>query len=506
MQQLAPRSPSLLLNMPINVTRAFVRLREVTDGVIGLQLGRKHLEYRGILKVSSVNFSLLSENDQDAVIEGFKAFLNGLAFPIQILVRNLPYDLSGYLRAVEMTKGNMAETARDHAQFVRQLSARRSLVQREYYIIVPIDYQKNSDHAEAIGNALTELELRLDELLQQLERMGLNGKRLSSAEIVTLYHSCFNLPESGSRPITDAMIEGSKKPMVTTADRERIAGRLSARLAESGLAEQEEMVDDLLLAVHKQEAALANQEAKKGNHWLPSWLPFSSLLPKKPSKPKVPGQKDAYSKFVHISDLIAPGCVQILPTCLRIDGEKHQEYTSTFALIEYPRSAYPGWLDRMIQIDEPHVDFSLHISPQPADIVTTDLGRRATQLRGAALVLERQGQSVDPSTSIALEDVEELQESLVRGEERVFNINHPGQAEQPYPHQDPQSRFSSDAHPLATSSGLTELSARLSQCRGAHPPLWHRGRRNLLSLYWQRYHDGDRRYVRDTSQWGHNYY
>src|SRR5882762_2615695 len=150
--QIAPRSPSLLLNGPINVTRAFVRLREVSDGVMGLQLGRKHLEYRGILKVSSVNFSLLSENDQDAVIEGFKSFLNGLAFPIQILVRNLPYDLSGYLRAVEMTKGSMAETALDHAQFVRQLSARRSLVQREYYIIVPIDYQKNSDQAEAIGN------------------------------------------------------------------------------------------------------------------------------------------------------------------------------------------------------------------------------------------------------------------------------------------------------------------------------------------------------------------
>src|SRR5258708_20093051 len=149
--QIAPRSPSLLLNMPINVTRGCVRLREVTDGVIGLQLGRKHLEYRGILKVSSVNFSLLSENDQDAVIEGFKSFLNGLAFPIQILVRNLPYDLSGYLRAVEMTKGSMPETARDHAQFVRLLSSRRSLVQREYYIIVPIDFHTyiNPPHTSA---------------------------------------------------------------------------------------------------------------------------------------------------------------------------------------------------------------------------------------------------------------------------------------------------------------------------------------------------------------------
>ena len=33
------------------------------------------------------------------------------------------------------------------------------------------------------------------------------------------------------------------------------------------------------------------------------------------------------------------------------------------------------------------------------------------------------GQTVDPSTSIALEDVEQLRESLARGDERVFNIN-----------------------------------------------------------------------------------
>src|SRR5690348_6932236 len=99
--QMAPSSSSFLLNTPMNVIKAFVRLRQVTDGVIGLDLGRKHLDYRGVLKVSSVNFSLLSESEQEGVIEGFKAFLNGLAFPIQILVRNLPYDLTSYLRTVE---------------------------------------------------------------------------------------------------------------------------------------------------------------------------------------------------------------------------------------------------------------------------------------------------------------------------------------------------------------------------------------------------------------------
>jgi len=392
----------------------FVRLREVTDGVAGVDLGRKHLEYRGILKVNCVNFSLLSETEQDGVIEGFKAFLNGLTFPVQILVRNLPHDLDSYLRAVEMTEGNMAETARDHARFVRMLSSRRSLVQREYYIIVPIEYQKTDDSTEAVGNALLELELRLDELLQQLERIGLMGKRLTSTEVVTLYHSCFNLPDAGSRPISNEMLNGCNKPTISEADRDRIAGHLSTLLAESSMAEQEQMIDDLRRSLHQQQVAKPAKEHKQT---------LTSLLLKKWTGLKPSARKHAVPSFEQVSDWIAPSCVQIFPTCLRIDGDVQHEYTSVSAIVQYPRSAFPGWLDRLIQIDEPHVDFSIHITPQAPEIVTSHLGHKATLLRGSLLVSQRQGDSVDPSTSIALEDVEQLQDKLTRGDEHVFNIN-----------------------------------------------------------------------------------
>src|SRR5947208_10088307 len=137
-----PRIPSLLMSAPFNIAKSFVKLREVTDGVVGLDLGRNQLEYRSILTINCVNFALMSEKEQDGVIEGFKGFLNGLAFPIQILIRNLPYDLDDYLQAMESIEGNLAEVARNHAQFVRVLASRRALIKRQYYIIVPADYQR----------------------------------------------------------------------------------------------------------------------------------------------------------------------------------------------------------------------------------------------------------------------------------------------------------------------------------------------------------------------------
>src|SRR4051794_16934679 len=76
--QTAPRIPSLVMSTPFSIAKSFVRLREVTDGMVGLDLGRKNIEYRGILTMNCVNFALMSENEQEGVIESFKGFLNGL--------------------------------------------------------------------------------------------------------------------------------------------------------------------------------------------------------------------------------------------------------------------------------------------------------------------------------------------------------------------------------------------------------------------------------------------
>src|SRR5258707_8034671 len=140
--QTAPRIPNWFMTAPINLANSFVKLREVTGDVVGLDCGRKNLDYRGVLKVNCVNFALMSETEQDGVIEGFKGFLNGLGFPIQILIRNLPHDLSKYLQAMESIEGDLSEVARDHAHFVRVLASRRALIKREYYIIVPAEPQK----------------------------------------------------------------------------------------------------------------------------------------------------------------------------------------------------------------------------------------------------------------------------------------------------------------------------------------------------------------------------
>lgn len=398
---IAPRTPSMMLSSPMNIVNTFIKLWEVQGDVACLGFGQKTMEYRAILQVNAINFSLMSEEEQEGIIEGFKGFLNGLSYPIQILIRNRPHNLDNYLNMLDSVKGVMAPIMRDHASFVRALASRRALVKREFYIIVPADKQGARDKTEALINAQLQLRLRLEELLRQLERMGLTGKRLNDIEIIHLYQSCYTPWEARLRPITEEMVEGTHGgPTISSFDRQ---GYIPAS-SEPFLQNDERAERDHTPLTAREQRKKRQQEKKQ-----------VKLRKQEAENQKLPD-------FVKIPDLIAPSSIQIFPSYIRIDGEADFEYVRTLALASYPRSAYPGWLDNIIQVDEPNIDFSIHIKPLAPEQVASRLGQRVVEFRGAAMVAQRQGRTPDPATAIALDDVEKLRENIARGTERVFNI------------------------------------------------------------------------------------
>lgn len=377
--QIAPKPSGSLLNNPLNIMNTFVKLREVVDDTACVNLGRKTMDYRAFIQVTPINFALLSDEEQEEIIEGFRGFLNGISFPIQILIRNRPHNLERYLHSMESVQGDLSEMARDHAGFVRQLASRRALVKREFYIIVPADRQNTRNATEALGNARMQLGLRIDELLRQLERVGLSGRRLHDLEIVRLYQGCFMSWEGWAIPITERMLGG--------------AGRLMT-------------------------SALPNKKSKKARGQM---LGVAEDLEEQSSQGR--GGQAKFPGILKVPELIMPSAIEIAPSYLRIDGEAEHEYVRTLALVSYPRSAYPGWFESIIQVDEPNVDFSIHIQPLSPDEVNSRLSRKSVEFRGAMIFSERQGRTASPTTTIALKDVETLRENLVRGDERVFSIS-----------------------------------------------------------------------------------
>ncbi len=186
-----------------SVQAAHLGLDSIEEGVLCLSGG----QYRAVLEVSSVNFALQGEVEQEATVAGFAAFLNGLSFPVQILMKARPIDLEAYLaelerRALQFPE-DLADLARDHVSFLRRLARSRTLLERRFYIVVPaqagprtMGYLRNWPFGrKTIGldaeSARKPLIFRCEEVERQLVRCGLTVRRLASDQLAQLLYDCW---------------------------------------------------------------------------------------------------------------------------------------------------------------------------------------------------------------------------------------------------------------------------------------------------------------------------
>jgi hypothetical protein len=197
-------------------------LEDIVDGVLCLRGG----DYRAVLEAQSINFALKSEAEQEGIIAGYKAFLNSLGYPLQVLVRILPTDVEAYLdglRGRPRARGDetLRRLALDHEAFVRQLARERSLLERRFYIVMPAGlegvFEKRGmrwpwqsplkDIRRNLEAAAHQLDFRSQEVLQALASFGVAARRLSSEELSSLWSECLRTdvfaspPLAGYRPV-----------------------------------------------------------------------------------------------------------------------------------------------------------------------------------------------------------------------------------------------------------------------------------------------------------------
>ena len=196
---------------------AHVGLRSIQDGVVTMRDGQA----LAVLVVSSVNFGLIGAGEQEAVVASFAALLNGLTFPVQVLVRVLPVDLERYVTDLEGLAPGLSEPlaalARDHALFLRRLTRHRTLLERRFYLIVPADrrtahrgwHPKRANPADPDDPAdiLKQLTARCDELARGLSRCGLSAHRLEDVELAQLFHQCWAPDQARVQRLRRALTE-----------------------------------------------------------------------------------------------------------------------------------------------------------------------------------------------------------------------------------------------------------------------------------------------------------
>ena len=116
-------------------TQEYLDIEEIHNGVIIL----KNASMRVVLMVSTVNFALKSEDEQNAIIYAYQNFLNSLPFPIQMVMQSRRIDLSGYLSKLrEREKTATGELIRlqttDYIAFIERLVSVANIMSKKFFV------------------------------------------------------------------------------------------------------------------------------------------------------------------------------------------------------------------------------------------------------------------------------------------------------------------------------------------------------------------------------------
>lgn len=183
-------------------SRRQINIKGVKDGV--LMLPNNH--YRVVMEVSSVNFELKSEDEQDALIDTFESFLNSLPCPVQMLVRIRELDMTKYLSDLQLRKEDEPEeiykTQLDnYSQFVQGLVSDNKILSRHFYVVLPF-----ADKSADFDSAKEQLTISSDIVSKGLMRLGVQTRQLNNLEILDLFQSFYNPGQAKRQPITESVL------------------------------------------------------------------------------------------------------------------------------------------------------------------------------------------------------------------------------------------------------------------------------------------------------------
>jgi len=144
----------------------------------------------GLIKVTPINFGMLSKEDQDSVIYGFLGFLNTINFPIQIVMKSINLDINDYLSAlkqrIEERDDKISLAYYEHfASYMRDYIESTKINDRLFYIVVPA--KKHWDEREVVRS----LDTRCKNIMDALAFSGINSERLNTQQLLNLYASYF---------------------------------------------------------------------------------------------------------------------------------------------------------------------------------------------------------------------------------------------------------------------------------------------------------------------------
>lgn len=205
-------------------TQKYMDIVEIRDDCVILRDGT----IRSVLIVSSINFALKSEEEQQAVVQNYIQFINSLDFNLQIVIQSRKLNIDNYLERLkkvekEQTNELLKMQTTEYRQYVGELVQMADIMSKRFYVVVP--YSGRSDKPKKFwqmiteslspGTAIhlkkkrfeeykTELFKRVDYVRDALSGLGLRAEPLDTQSLIELYYNTYNPETYAQEKMTEA--------------------------------------------------------------------------------------------------------------------------------------------------------------------------------------------------------------------------------------------------------------------------------------------------------------
>ena len=193
-----------------STTQDFMPVADITNDLVIYKDGGAAL----IMESTSLNFGLLSEKEQEAVIASYAAMINSLTFSVQIVVLTQKKDISSYLNylgeeAKKITQPLLAKLMQEYQNFISESVKKKNVLGKRFFVVIylsPLELgvaksvavvTKRSGplpftEAYVIKKAKITLYPRRDHLMRQAGRLGIKFRQLPTPDLINLFYSIYN--------------------------------------------------------------------------------------------------------------------------------------------------------------------------------------------------------------------------------------------------------------------------------------------------------------------------
>ena len=203
-----------------------INIAEIKDGLVLMKDG----SLRGILMTSSMNFSLKSTEEQDAITYKYQDFLNSLDFALQILIVTRRFDISDYTQMLEQKRNEQENELlkiqiSEYMEFIKGLTQLVNVMSTFFYLIVPfspsqekqkaslasrvtslIKPKRKEEQIQSYEEMRTGIAQRMDYISSGLSALGLRTVVLNNEELLELFYKMYN-PEAKEKPKIEPALE-----------------------------------------------------------------------------------------------------------------------------------------------------------------------------------------------------------------------------------------------------------------------------------------------------------